>query len=405
MRSNKHAPTPASKQSSWRPFVDFLVRRRTRILFTIILALAVDAAGGWLLQHNLAEVDDPKAFLGLAAVLTGFTLLAWSIGSRGNRPHLAGAGVYSLIEKPIYAGLFASLLGLCLLVDDPKNIWLLLAPVILLDLLRIAREDCTTSLPFALQRARNARIGARTASRRSYPSGWRLRFGRIAPILTVPIVTLAVIAYASPLVSLQFHEVCEIFCLLLSLFGLAIRMLVAGYMPDRSPGRDDPRQSSTRLNTHGVFSIFRRPRLLGDYCIGLGVVMIPFVWWLPLSYTLAFWLYCKRITTVDEEELRRKSGQRSVHWASAPTTMVPRQSRWRLENSRFSFRTAVKREHAGLILVIALHSSVEWLEHLVLERRIMLELFWIVLAFVGLSVFVAVRLLDRHTRLLNVPAA
>jgi protein-S-isoprenylcysteine O-methyltransferase Ste14 len=336
--------------------------------------------------------------------LTGFTLLAWAIGSRGNRPHLAGAGVYSLIEKPIYVGLFASLLGLCLLVDDPKNIWLLLAPVILLDLLRIAREDCTTSLPFALQRARYARIGARAASRRSYPSGWRLRFGRIAPILTVPIVTLAVIAYASPLVSLHFHEVCEIFCLLLSLIGLAIRMFVAGYSPDRSPGCNGPRQAATRPNTYVVFSIVRHPRLLGDYFIGLGVVMIPFVWWLPLLYTLAFWLYYMR-STVDEEELRCKSGRPSVHRPSATPASLPRESRWRPASFPFSFRTALKREHAGLILVIALHSSVEWLEHLVLERRVMLELFWIVLAFVGLSVFVVVRLLDRHTRLLNVPAA
>jgi protein-S-isoprenylcysteine O-methyltransferase Ste14 len=369
----------------------------------VVLALAVDILGGRLLQHNLAAVSDPKAFFGLASVLSGMTLLAWVVGSRGIRPQLNDGGSYSFIEKPIYVGVLAALLGLCLLVDDPKNIWLLLGPVILLDLVRIAREDSSMSRRYTLQRQGYARLSPARATG-TYQPDWRLRFGRVAPVLMVPIVTLAVIGFASPLVSLQFHEVCEIFCLLLSFVGLAIRMLAAGYIPDRSPGRDGTHPTIRPLITDGIYSIVRHPRYLGDYCIGLGVVLIPFVWWLPVLYTVGFWLYYRRIVAIDDDDLRRRFGKRYDQWMSATPAMLPSLSRWRRADSPFSFRTALKREHAGLILVIALHSSIEWLEHLVLERRVMLELFWIVLAAIGLSVFVVVRQLERHTQILNAPA-
>jgi protein-S-isoprenylcysteine O-methyltransferase Ste14 len=397
MRSNKHSLTPG-----WSLF-EFVVRRRSRILFTIVLALAVDSLGGRLLRHELADVHDPNALLGLALVLTGFMLLAWAVGSRGNRARLTGSESSSYLENPTYMGMFASLLGLGLLVDDPKNIWLLLGPVILLDLVRVAREDCNTSHPDVLQRQIYRRPVA-VRAKGSYQADWPRRFGRIAPILIVPIVTLAVITYASPLVSLHFHEIFEIFCLILSLAGLSIRMLAAGYAPGRSSASDGARQPTTPLITDGIYSIVRHPRYVGDYCIGLGVVLIPFVWWLPVLYTLAFWLYYRRTITIDEGVLRRKYGNRYDQWLSTTPALLPRISRWQPTSSLFSFRTALKREHAGLILVIALHSSVEWLEHLVLERRVMLELFWIVLTAIGLFVFVVIRQIDRHTRILNVPA-
>jgi protein-S-isoprenylcysteine O-methyltransferase Ste14 len=403
IRSNRHPMTPTSRRPPRQPIVDFLVRRRARILSTVVLALVVDNLGGWLLQHNLASVNDPKAFLGLASVLSGLTLLAWAAGSHVNRPQLNGNGPCSFIEKPIYVGVFASLLGLCLLINDPKNIWLLLGPVILLDLVRIAREDSSTSCRYALQRQAYARLSPARA-KGSYRPGWQLRLGRVAPVLIVPIVTLAVIGYASPLVSLQFHELCEIFCLLLSFVGLAIRMLAAGYIPDRSPDHDGTHPTTRPLITDGIYSIVRHPRYLGDYCIGLGVVLIPFVWWLPVLYTLGFWLSYRRIITVDDDNLHRRFGKRYDQWMSATPAMLPNLLRWRPADSPFSFRTALKREHAGLFLVIALHSSIEWLEHLVLERRVMLELFWIVLAAIGLSVFFVVRQLERHTQILNAPA-
>ncbi|MCI0334072.1 MAG: isoprenylcysteine carboxylmethyltransferase family protein [Planctomycetes bacterium] len=221
--------------------------------------------------------------------------------------------------------------------------------------------------------------------------------------MIVPVVVIAVTGYAWPFDSLEFHETWEIRCLLISFVGLAIRMLAAGQLLDASSGRTSQHRA-TCLDTDGVFSIVRHPRYLGDYWIGLGVVLIPFVWWLPIVYSVAFYFYYKRLVMIDERSLRRQFAEKFVQWASVTRAFIPRLSNWRPARGPYSFRTALKREHTTLFLVIALHSSVEWLEHLILERRIMLEVFWAVLTLAGLTAYVLVRHLTKHTRLLNVPA-
>jgi hypothetical protein len=159
------------------------------------------------------------------------------------------------------------------------------------------------------------------------------------------------------------------------------------------------------LNTDGVFSVVRHPRHVGDYFIGLGVVLIPFVWWLPVAYTLAFYLYYWRTIAADDRQLRSEFAERFDDWAATTPALVPRLRQWLPARRTFSFRTAVKREYTTLLLVIVLHSSVEWLEHLFLDRRVMLELFWIVLALAGLAAFLLLRFLVKHTHVLNVPAS
>ena len=434
MTSNIHPLPPASTRPQWRRFSDFLVRRRARISLTVFLALAVDHLGGRILQHNLANVHDTKALLGLAFVLAGLTLLSWAFGSLHNPIQLTVNGAYTFVRDLRYIGLFTLMLGLCMLIDDPKNIWLVLGPCILLDLIRVRREDSKASPRFGSQWQGNARsVASATPSwlsvvtsiakrqthrisssitakpqasprtKESRQEDWLLRSRTYAPILIVPVVTLAVIGYASPFISLEFHEICEIGCLLLSFVGLAIRIVAAGHLPDTSSDCSS-RRAATSLNTAGVYSIVRHPRYLGDYTIGLGVVLIPFVWWLPVVYSLAFCLYYKRIIAVEEQALRSKFGISFDQWAAITPALIPRIKQWRPARYPFSFRTALKQEYTGLILVIALHSSIEWLEHWILERRVMMEVFWVVLAVIGLTAYILLRHLERHTHVLNVPA-
>jgi protein-S-isoprenylcysteine O-methyltransferase Ste14 len=335
------------------------------------------------------------AFLGIALALIGVTLLNWSVGAHGNNVPLNGSAFGVSLQNSFQFGLGASLFGLCLLANEPKNVWLLLGPVILLDLVRVASEE-HHALHGAMSKRYRAPARASTAPR----INWRTRSGRTLAVLVVPVATLGAIGYASPFVSLHFHEVCEVFCLLLSFVGVAIRMLAAGRLPNSSDGRDG---YAKPLITDGIFSVVRYPRYLGDYFIGLGVVLIPFVWWLPVLYTFAFGVYYGRIVAIDDTCLRQQFGQRFDRWAAVTPALFPRLSQWRRSIPPLSFRTALKREHTAVVVVIALHSSVEWLEHLILERRVMLELFWLVLTILGLVAYLTVRHVEKHTRLLNAP--
>ncbi|MCI0350897.1 MAG: isoprenylcysteine carboxylmethyltransferase family protein, partial [Acidobacteriales bacterium] len=425
---------PASARLQGRPLLDFLVRRRARISLTVVLALAVDHLGGRILEHNLANVHDTKALFGLAFVLAGLTLLTCAVDPSRNHLQLSVNATSTFARDLRYIGLFASMLGFCMLIDDPKNVWLVLGPCILLDLIRVRREDSQATSPLGsrwegysqpvvaaapswlnvatgaamrlISRASSS-IAATPQSTRptagSRQDDWFVRSRNYAPLLIVPVVALAVIGYNWPFGSLEFHEVWEIRCLLLSFVGLAIRILAAGQVPPTlSPGRS--RHPATSLDTSGMYSIVRHPRYLGDYCIGLGAVLIPFVWWLPVVYTLAFGLYYQRIITIEEQGLRSKFGERFDQWAATTPALIPRLTQWRPTRYPFSFRAALIRERTGLILVIALHSSVEWLEHLVLERRVMLEVFWIVLAGIGLTTYLLIRHLEGHLHGLHDPA-
>jgi protein-S-isoprenylcysteine O-methyltransferase Ste14 len=431
MRSKTRHSTEPCSQSRWRQFADFVVRRRARILLTIFIALFVDYWGGSLLQHNLADVHQPKTLFGLALIFAGCTLLAWSAGSKHDQFISTGNKRYSFIKELRFIGLLVSMPGLCLLIDDPKSICLLLGPVILLDLIRLRREDyerfdsqriCPHPAPaawFSWPRITQSKVvpGIRRIAAsimgRARPilrvngtrrADWPLRLRIYVPAMIVPVVTLAVIRYAWPFNSLEFHETWEIRCLFLSFIGLAIRMFAAAQMPDRPAARKDSRATAT-LITDGIFSVVRYPRYVGDFLIGLGAVLIPFVWWLAGIYSLAFYAYYKRIIRLEDEGLRRQFGSRFDQWASVTPALIPRISRWRPASSPISWRTALKREHTGLVVVIALHSSIEWLEHLILDKRVMLEIFWIVVALTGLTAYILVRHLARHTRVLNVPAA
>jgi protein-S-isoprenylcysteine O-methyltransferase Ste14 len=408
--SRRSKPDPS--HSRWRHFADFCRRHWARIFATIVVALTVDYVGSLVLQHDLAHVHSPSALIGLAILFVGCAALAWAAGSRGSARPMPSAQTW-LITDSLYAGILLSIIGICLTIDSPKNVCLLLGPIILLDLIRLRRaDDNVTPQLLAPLPGKSTPSWLAAATMNLDASKTRIA-SSFAPLLMIPIVTFVVVLYAWPFDSLAFHETWEIWCLLLSFAGLGIRMLAAGQSSDSAMRAANFYRSET-LNTQGIYSVVRHPRYLGDYFIGLGVVLIPFVWWLPVAYSLLFYAQYRRRMAVEDSQLRHKFGARYTQWEAVTPALMPRLWRRGPEASRqtrraayqsFSFRTALKREYAGIFLVIFLHSSVEWLEHLILERRVMLEQFWIVVALVGLTACLLVRYLARHTRVLNAPAS
>jgi hypothetical protein len=124
---------------------------------------------------------------------------------------------------------------------------------------------------------------------------------------------------------------------------------------------------------------------------------VPFAWWLPLVYSLAFYLYYARVKNVDEKLIRAQAGSSFDRWAAVTPQYFPRIGNWRPSEYPFSFRSFLLREHKGIMLIIALHSSIEWGEHWILEQRILTEAFWILLVASGLAIYVAAKVLERFS--------
>jgi protein-S-isoprenylcysteine O-methyltransferase Ste14 len=399
-----------------------------RIWMTLCLLLAADAVAGTLSNYDLTNLREVAALAGLASILIGLTSFLNAAEQRLNQAQLAD-GRRSNANVDVHVSAFAIVVGFCSFAVNPKNGWFVLAPFFLLYVRRVWQAECQvlpqhpprwfTMLQLVSYNSdRNADecAGLKAkglTSRRVHP--WRarmpgrltqhdkllLRSRRYAPMLMFPLIGLALIGFDWPFDSYEFHQIWEMYCLALSFLGLAIRAAAGGNALHDGLQAQSVARRVRPLNTSGMYSIVRHPRYVGDFFIGLGIVLVPFVVWLPLVYSAAFCLYYARVINVDEKLLRAKAGSSFDRWASNTPAYFFRIRKWRPSEYPFSFRSFLLREHKGIILIIAMHSSIEWGEHWILEQRILTEAFWILLVAFGFAIYVYAKVLERYSPSLN----
>jgi protein-S-isoprenylcysteine O-methyltransferase Ste14 len=231
---------------------------------------------------------------------------------------------------------------------------------------------------------------------------WLFRWRSYLPLLFVPFMVPAVI-HANGTFESTAHEVSEYVGFIISILGLMVRVFTVGHAPARTSGRNATRQIADALNTTGMYSIVRHPLYVGNYLIGLGISTVLLVWWLPVIYSLVFWIYYERIMFAEEAFLQRKFGDAYLGWANATPAFWPRFRQWRKPDLPFSWLNALRREYTGLTVVILGHCGLETTEFLVQEHRIVWEPFYTTLLFSGLAAYFALRHMKRYTSLLDVP--
>ena len=104
---------------------------------------------------------------------------------------------------------------------------------------------------------------------------WLFRQRSYFPLLIVPLLLLAL--RDSEYVEKQFGDLVqtywEIFCILISFTGLAIRILTVGWIPEGTSGRNTKGQLAESLNTDGLYSVIRHPLYLGNFLIVFGFAL------------------------------------------------------------------------------------------------------------------------------------
>jgi len=231
---------------------------------------------------------------------------------------------------------------------------------------------------------------------------WLFRWRSFLPLILVPFIGLA-ISQTFRDAEDSFPETWDYVCLAISFAGLLIRVATVAHVPQQTSGRNTKRQIAEQLNTTGMYSIVRHPLYVGNFVIGLGVSFVQFVWWLPVIYSLVFWLYYERIMLAEEAFLRKKFGEKFERWARATPAFFPRVHQWRPAELPFSWRNVLGREYSGLMVIILCHAGQEFFELLAKDHRIVWELFWATLLFGGLAVYFLLRWVNRNTDLLKVP--
>ncbi len=158
----------------------------------------------------------------------------------------------------------------------------------------------------------------------------------------------------------------QLICLLVSFFGLIIRIYTVGYTPEKTSGRNVKGQLAETLNSTGIYSLVRHPLYVGNYFMWLGPALLVGEFWFIISFTLMYWLYYEKIMFAEEQFLRGKFGDTYLKWAEKLPAFVPNFKNFVKPELSFSLRKVLKKEKNGLaatFLIFALFDiSGKWIQ-------------------------------------------
>jgi protein-S-isoprenylcysteine O-methyltransferase Ste14 len=232
---------------------------------------------------------------------------------------------------------------------------------------------------------------------------WLFQWRSYLPLALVGVLLLAMGEYKYPGNSEMLDNVWEGVCLLVSFFGLGIRIVTVGHTPQATSGRNTKRQVAKTLNTTGIYSVVRHPLYLGNFFMFLGVVLFAHLWWLTLIYILAFWLYYERIMFAEEAYLRKKFGNEYMTWADNTPAFLPRFRNYRKPDSPFSLKKVLRKEYNGFFAVIIAMYILEELGEIVVKGEPEFDLQWVILVSLGFIVWATLRTLKKRTTWLREP--
>jgi protein-S-isoprenylcysteine O-methyltransferase Ste14 len=230
---------------------------------------------------------------------------------------------------------------------------------------------------------------------------WLFRWRSYLPLALIGVILLAMRQYRYPGDSQRLDDLWEGICLLVSCFGLGIRIFTVGYTPRATSGRNTRRQVAETLNTTGIYSIVRHPLYVGNFFMFLGVVLFAYLWWLTLIYVLVFWLYYERIMFAEEAFLRKKFGDEYMTWANNTPAFIPRFRNYRKPDSAFSLKKVLRKEYNGFFAVIIGMFILEELGEIILNGKPELDLQWVIFLSLGIIVWATLRIIKKRTTWLN----
>ena len=152
-----------------------------------------------------------------------------------------------------------------------------------------------------------------------------------------------------------YRYIYEMFCLLVGLLGLGIRMFTVGYTPRNTSGRNTSEgQVADQLNTTGIYSLVRNPLYLGNFFMWLGLAMLTMNFWFIISFVLFYWIYYERIIFAEEQFLIGKFGEQYMLWADRTPCFIPKLTGYVKPAYPFSWKKVIKKEKNGLFALLLL---------------------------------------------------
>jgi len=203
------------------------------------------------------------------------------------------------------------------------------------------------------------------------------------------------------------EEAWDIACYVLALVGLGLRIVIVGYVPSGTSGRNAVEQRADVLNTSGMYSVVRHPLYFANFIVFIAFILLFKSLLLVLFMALAYFLYYERIMLAEEQFLEGKYGESYRAWAGKTPAFLPRLTGFVRPSLPFSWRSALVREFHTLFLISAAFALVEMLEALILEKQnfsewIADEPVWMVVFVASATIYVCMYTIKKRTNWLKV---
>ncbi|OGU57478.1 MAG: lipid A phosphate methyltransferase [Ignavibacteria bacterium GWF2_33_9] len=157
----------------------------------------------------------------------------------------------------------------------------------------------------------------------------------------------------------SFRMQYELLCVLVSLFGLIIRIYTVGHTPKNTSGRNTKTQVAETLNSSGIYSIVRHPLYLGNFFMWLGPAMITGNLWFCIAFCLFYWIYYERIMFAEEQFLRNKFGDTYLNWSKDVPAFIPKMKNFRKSELPFNWKKIMIKEKNGLAAIFIIFTFMD----------------------------------------------
>jgi protein-S-isoprenylcysteine O-methyltransferase Ste14 len=193
----------------------------------------------------------------------------------------------------------------------------------------------------------------------------------------------------------------ETFCLLVSLFGLFIRVYTVGHTLDWTSGRNTAEgQVAIALNTTGIYSMVRHPLYLGNFFMWLGPAMLNGQIWFIVSFCLFYWVYYERIMFAEEQFLRRKFQETYTSWAANVPAFIPNFKNFVKPVLGFSWKKVIRNEKNGLLSVFFIFCVFDIIGEMI-EKKGTYNYFLMGGFIVSLIFFIIIQYLKKRTKVFS----
>ncbi len=189
-------------------------------------------------------------------------------------------------------------------------------------------------------------------------------------------------------------------CLLVSLFGLFIRVYTIGYSAPHTSGANVKEQIASVVNTTGSYSLVRHPLYVGNFIMWLGPALLTGHIWFIVVFVLAFWLYYERIMFAEEQFLRKKFGDPYLEWTRLAPAFVPRFRGFKKPEIPFEWGRVFRKEKNSLAAVFLIFLVFNVLGELVVHGRDFDYLF-VAAFFLSVVNYLVIKIWSRRRRILK----